>query len=161
MWDPSSAQREAAHALIAESLRLYPPVWGITRRAARPVHIDGLHVPRGATLTISPYALHRNPAAWPDPDRFDPDRWLTGAPGRGHAYLPFGAGRHKCVGNQFALTVLGASLLCLGDRFGFEPPSRPVHPAARAFTFAPGGMHLRVVAAPRGSPADAPAPRCD
>jgi enediyne biosynthesis protein E7 len=132
-------------AVIAEALRLYPPVWGITRMAARTVNVDGLHVPRGATLMISPYTLHRNPAAWPDPNRFDPARWLSGAPGRGHAYLPFGAGRHKCVGDRFALTVLCASLLRLGDRFAFEPPSRPVHPAARAFSYAPGGMRLRVV----------------
>ena len=136
-------------AVIAESLRLFPPVWSITRVTRSPVVLAGTPVPRGAVITISPSTLHRNPAVWPDPDRFDPGRW-TGAPdpvpAHPHGYLPFGAGRHRCVGNHLALSVLATALTRITPVAGFAAPAAAVRPATWAFTYVPGGLHLGLTA---------------
>lgn len=95
------AQAEPAH-LFAESLRLHPSIWVIERRAIRDDSIDGYHIPRGSSVLISPYLLHRHPAFWPDPARFDPARFAPGMPRLRDAYLPFGLGQHRCVGLHLA-----------------------------------------------------------
>jgi cytochrome P450 len=92
--------------VIDEVVRLYPPVWLISRRAVRDTSLGEYIVPAGALVCISPWTMHRNPAYWPDPTRFDPDRFLpsvvAGRPS--HAYLPFGGGPRVCIGRAFALT---------------------------------------------------------
>lgn len=95
--------RTRAH--IEESLRLYPPAFLMTRQALAPDTVVGIAVPRGATVSISPWVLHRNRALWDRADRFDPERFMPGAPPPDkYAYMPFGAGPRVCVGAQFALT---------------------------------------------------------
>ncbi len=92
--------------VIREAMRLYPPAWLLnTRRAAADTAIGSYAVRRGDLLWISPFALHRRPDFYPDPERFDPDRWT---PEREralpkYAYLPFGGGPRVCIGNGFAL----------------------------------------------------------
>jgi cytochrome P450 len=97
-------------AVVAETLRLRPPAWILEREVVGDLDLAGLRPPRRTVLAISPWLLHRDPAVWPDPDAFRPERWLTAA-GRydqnapGHprgSYLPFGAGSHVCVGASFA-----------------------------------------------------------
>lgn len=90
--------------VVTEALRLYPPLWVLRRRAVEDTELGGHLVPAGATVLISPYALHRDPAVFPGPDEFDPDRWL---PERAESvpqggWIPFGAGTRKCVGDVFA-----------------------------------------------------------
>ncbi|HTQ06187.1 MAG TPA: cytochrome P450 [Polyangiaceae bacterium] len=89
-------------AVIAESLRLYPPVWLVERRALAPDVLDGFRIEPGATLAVSQYLLHRDPAEFPEPERFVPERFLSGERPRG--YLPFGSGSRTCIGDAFALT---------------------------------------------------------
>ncbi|GAB3560122.1 cytochrome P450 [Spirosoma fluminis] len=91
--------------VIQESLRLYPPAWIMSRLAHNDDHIGPYVIPAGDTALVCPYLLHRDPATWPDPDRFDPDRFAAGADKDRHsyAYLPFGGGPRLCIGNQFAL----------------------------------------------------------
>ncbi|WKX69089.1 cytochrome P450 [Streptomyces sp. XD-27] len=95
--------------VIHEVLRLHTPNAFLTRIATRPLRLGGYRVPAGTELLYSLTALHRDPARHPDPLRFDPDRPPPGSgagdPSR-HGYLPFGAGRHKCVGDTFALAEL-------------------------------------------------------
>lgn len=104
-------------AVVDEALRLYPPAWIITRRAAGSDTIDGVEIPEGTLVLISPWLLHRDPRSWPDPHRFDPERFLDAGPGEGDrhpAYLPFGAGPRLCIGRDFALAeavLLLATLL--------------------------------------------------
>lgn len=109
-------------ACFQEAMRLYPPAWIVERDAVGPDAVGGFEILKGATVIISPYVVHRNPAIWTDPDRFDPSRFLPGA-GTGRprsAYLPFGAGRRMCVGAGFAMlegTLLAAMI---AQRFVFE-----------------------------------------
>jgi enediyne biosynthesis protein E7 len=119
--------------VVDEVVRLYPPVWLISRRATRDTELGGYLVPEGALVCISPWTLHRNPACWPDPERFDPDRFLDGAAaGRpSHAYLPFGGGPRVCIGRAFALTEAVLVLATILPRLSLaHVPGAPVEPEA-------------------------------
>jgi cytochrome P450 len=91
--------------VIKESMRLYPSAWSISRRALGDDEIDGYAIPAGAIVALSPYTLHRHPAFWPEPERFDPERFTPEQENGRHryAYIPFGGGARKCIGDQFAL----------------------------------------------------------
>ncbi len=101
--------------VIEEALRLYPPVWQITRRALGPDRMGGYDVTPGALIAISPYLLHRHPGYWDEPDAFRPERFATGSADRpSHLYLPFGGGPRICIGQHFAIveaTLVLATLL--------------------------------------------------
>lgn len=91
--------------VFKEAMRLYPPASGILRESLRDTVIDGYRVPKGATILISPYTLHRHTDTFPEPESFLPERF---EPSREKllprsAYLPFGAGSRICIGNHFAL----------------------------------------------------------
>lgn len=108
-------------AVLRETLRLYPAAWIFAREAAEDDRLRGHAVARGTRLLIVPYATHRLPAYWPDPERFDPERFLRdpslGLGGaRNFAYLPFGAGPHVCIGNHLALTEAALVLAGLHQR---------------------------------------------
>lgn len=81
--------------LVMEALRLYPVAWLFQRRLRQPDVILGERVLPTQTVTISPYAIHRNPAYWSEPTLFLPERWSASADRS--AWLPFGAGDHGCV----------------------------------------------------------------
>lgn len=87
--------------VIYESMRLYPPIWSIERRAVSDDVIGGFAIPAGSSVIISPYVLHRHPSFWPHPLQFDPARF-TGAK-LPEAYMPFGAGPRYCIGSEFAM----------------------------------------------------------
>ncbi len=92
-------------AVVQEALRLYPPVYAIVRQARTADNADGIEVPAGAIVFIAPWVLHRHRRLWPQPEVFDPARFLPDAPVPDRfAYLPFGIGPRVCIGAQFALT---------------------------------------------------------
>ena len=118
-------------AVVQESLRLYPPAYGIFRVARRADKAAGIEVPKGAVVMIAPWLLHRHRKLWAEPDRFNPERFLPGAPAPDRfAYLPFGAGPRVCVGAQFALTeatlVLGRLVQAFEIRRADDAPVIPV-----------------------------------
>ena len=127
---PSYADADAlpwTRAVVQETLRLYPPIWGVPRQALADDVIGDHHVPAGATVAVLIYATHRDPTAWPNPEGFDPERFLgPGRPARG-AYVPFAAGRRGCIGSTFALTeaVLLTAAIAQRYRLDLTPGVQP------------------------------------
>ncbi len=92
--------------LIDEVLRYFPPAWAIAaRNTLEDDEILGFHIPKNSTVFVVPFILHRDPRFWQDPERILPDRFCEEHTAERHkyAYLPFGAGPRKCIGNTFAL----------------------------------------------------------
>jgi cytochrome P450 len=107
---------------IEESLRLYPPAWGFSRRAQADDEIGGYRVAAGSLVFLIPFVVHRRPALWPDPERFDPERF---APEREaerprFAYIPFGGGPRGCIGSQFAMVEAQLIVAAIAQRFRIE-----------------------------------------
>jgi cytochrome P450 len=130
--------------VVREALRLYPPPWLITRRSREPVSLGGYDLPAGASVLFSPYATHRDPAVYPDAERFDPDRW---SPERArevprHAYMTFGGGAHNCIGEGFALLEMATVTATIAARVRLRPVDRTVEKASA--TLIPSRLRMRV-----------------
>jgi cytochrome P450 len=108
-------------AVIAESMRLFPPVYVIGREAITDLELGGYRVKRGYTVLMSQWVNHRDPKYFPDPEVFRPDRWEHGLAKRlpKFAYYPFGGSQRLCVGNTFALTEAAIILPAVGQRYRF------------------------------------------
>jgi cytochrome P450 len=92
-------------AVVSEALRLYPPAWTLGRRVRREYYWAGHVMPAGSLVLMSQWIVQRDPRWWPDPERFDPQRWLGGPNTRPRfAYFPFGGGTRLCIGESFAWT---------------------------------------------------------
>ena len=92
-------------AVFEESMRLYPQNWVMSRDTIEADVIGGFHVPGRATVFLGVHAMHRDARFWDSPETFDPERFLPERAADRHpfAYLPFGGGQRKCIGNHFAL----------------------------------------------------------
>ena len=90
--------------VLAESMRLYPPAWAIGRRALEDFEAGGFTVPAGSVVLMSQYIMHRDSRFFPEPERFDPERWTPEhqAERPKFSYFPFGGGARVCIGEQFA-----------------------------------------------------------
>jgi cytochrome P450 len=104
---------------IDETLRLYPPSWISTRRALGADAIGGRRIPANALVVMSPYVTHRRSACWPNPEGFDPERFLPAvvAARPRFAYFPFGGGPHLCIGNTFALVESQLIVATVAQRY--------------------------------------------
>jgi cytochrome P450 len=91
--------------VVDEAMRLYPPAWGFSRQAMSDDSLGGFRLPLGWLAFVVPYALHRHPRYWENPEAFDPERFSPerSADRPKFVYLPFGAGPRRCIGDQFAL----------------------------------------------------------
>lgn len=121
-------------AVVDEALRLHPPAWMLSREPREDTTVGGEPVAAGTMVIVPVLCLHRDPSSWPDPDRFDPERFLGAeslrAP-RG-SYLPFGLGPRMCVGSRFALLELAlmlAGILRAGRLEPLEPALPPLAPS--------------------------------
>ena len=108
--------------VIKEALRLYPPAWVLMIRTPRePLALDGYTINPGEWIFVAPYVTHRNPAYFPDPETFEPERF---SPEREaeiprYAYFPFGGGPRVCIGNSFALMEARLILATVAQRYQF------------------------------------------
>ncbi|MFJ2902976.1 cytochrome P450 [Streptomyces sp. NPDC087212] len=104
---------------ILEAMRLFPPGWLLSRRVRRPFTLGDITLSPNSVLLVSPYALHRDPTHWNEPDRFDPDRFHSKNHGEAHkaAFLPFGFGPRVCIGRGVAMMELKMIVATLLRRF--------------------------------------------
>jgi enediyne biosynthesis protein E7 len=98
-------QLPSTRMVLEEAMRLYPPAWGLGRRALDNDEIGGYAIPKGAYVLVFPYVTHRHPAFWERPDAFDPERFSAQLAAGRHRFacFPFGGGPRLCLGNRFAL----------------------------------------------------------
>jgi cytochrome P450 len=105
--------------VLREALRLYPPAWRIVRTTSEPFAVSDYILPAGANIVISQWITHRDPRWFPEPDRFNPDRWVDGSTAKlpHFAYFPFGGGPRVCIGAGFALMEASLLLASIAQRF--------------------------------------------
>ncbi len=113
--------------VIRETLRLYPPVWVITRQATREAQIGDYYVPAGSTIFVSPYAIHHNPKQFFDAEGFMPQRFAPGYEKRTnrYSYMPFGAGVRASMEESFVVTISTLLLAGIVGRWRFDALSQP------------------------------------
>jgi cytochrome P450 len=127
--------------VFKEVLRLYPPILVLARRTLAPIELAGVHLPKYTNVFVCPYTVHRQPEIWPDPEMFDPDRFLPEreATRSKSAWIPFGLGPRVCIGKYFALLEGPIVLATLMRRARFEiPPQLLIEPESFS-TPRPGG----------------------
>jgi cytochrome P450 len=135
--------------VIDETLRLYPPAWITNRQAVAEDEVCGYRIPAGAVVGISPYVMHHLPAYWPDPERFDPQRFAPEAAQERprFAYMPFGGGPHQCIGNSFALLEATLILAAVAQRYRLRLLAGAVVTPKPQSTLRPaGGMPMLLAA---------------
>jgi cytochrome P450 len=131
--------------IITETMRLRPPGWLITRSAVVDTHLGGYPISAGTIVAYSPYLIHHRPDLYADPERFDPDRWDSThrPPPPRDAFIPFGAGPRKCIGDQFAMNEATLGLSTIAARWRLRPlPGMPVRPTIRAIALQPRGLRM-------------------
>jgi cytochrome P450 len=120
-------------AVFLEAMRYFSPAWAIPRVAVRDDVIGGHHIRKGTTVIIPVHLVHHDPRWWPEPEEFDPSRFL---PGEGKdrprsAYLPFGGGKRGCIGQGFATMESVLITAMLSQKYAFDlVPGHPVEPEA-------------------------------
>jgi len=117
--------------VVDESMRMYPPAWGFSRQALADDTLGGFRLPRGWLAFVIPYVMHRLPAYWQDPDVFEPERFLPdrSAERPKFAFIPFGAGPRRCIGDQFALIETQLSVATFAQQYRLHlQPGHKVDP---------------------------------
>lgn len=147
--EPAAADYSAlayTRAVIQETMRIYPPIWGLIRVATKEDVIGGKDIKPGDRVVMFAYGAHHNPKFWPEPEEFRPDRWMGGTKGQvKYSYLPFGAGKRSCIGGAMSQVENTLALSMLLRRFrpeylGKEPPG-----FSGTVTLTPkGGLKFRV-----------------
>lgn len=112
---------EYLDCVIKESQRLDPPAAMVNRECHEDYHLNGMCIPAGTEVVIPIYALHHDPDAWDEPEKFDPERFRGSAKDTRHAFqfLPFGAGPRNCIGMRFALLEIKIALVRILSKYKF------------------------------------------
>lgn len=131
--------------VITEVLRLHNPAIAVLRRCSAETEIDGHVMAVGTRVLISPYAMGHDPEHYPEPQRFDPDRWVPGNTIPRSAYLPFLSGRYKCAGEALAWSTLMVAVSQLLPQWRIVPcPDQPVREVFRGSYIQPSHMPMRL-----------------
>lgn len=123
-------QLQYTERCVQEALRIYPPAYNFTRIAVQDTSIGGYRIPAGAMVIVAPYATHRLPEVWPNPEGFDPDRFSAENSAGRHscAFIPFGAGHRLCVGAYLAMVQSKLLTARICQRFVLDlAPDHPVY----------------------------------
>lgn len=139
--------------VIQEALRLYPPGWMLERSPIAPDTLCGHRIEPRHVISISPYLIHRDPTDWPDPERFDPERFRPEAVAarRKMAWIPFGAGPRRCIGDRLAMSEAQIIVAMLIARYRLRPVAGHVVEPEASVTLRPRDG-LRVHLTPRAAP---------
>jgi cytochrome P450 len=133
--------------VLAESMRLYPPAWIVGRRALSDYGVGGFEVPKRSIVVASQWVTHRDPRYFPDPERFDPDRFRPEAKARRpkFAYFPFGGGPRVCIGEGFAWMEGVLLLATLARRWRLRlEPGQEIVPAPSITLRPKHGIRMRL-----------------
>ncbi|MER8029705.1 cytochrome P450 [Streptomyces bauhiniae] len=131
--------------VITEALRLYAPVWFITRTVTRDTHLGGHPLPAGASIAYSPHLIHHQPDLYAAPETFNPDRWdpKRSQPPR-HAFIPFASGPRKCIGDTFAMTEATLTLATIAARWRLKHLSDHQHRRVKGLALSPTELRMQV-----------------
>jgi cytochrome P450 len=135
------------HAVILESLRLYPPAFMLARTSLDKTNFGGYEIPAGSTLIASQWVMHRDGRFFEQPDRFMPERWLGGLEQRlpAGAYFPFGDGPRRCIGQGFAMLEAALVIAALAQKFRFRlTPGFPIETEPLVTLRAKHGISMRI-----------------
>ncbi|GAA5015642.1 cytochrome P450 [Kitasatospora paranensis] len=138
-------------AVLKEAMRLYPAAAVIGRRAVADCEIGGVRIPAGADVLVAPYVTHRHPAHWPEPERFDPDRFTPEQEAARHRYawFPFGGGPRACIGQHFSMLESVLALGAVLREFAVETVDTEVRLGQAITLEARGPVRIRLT--PHGS----------
>ena len=139
-------------AVVSESLRLHPPGAFSGRKAVDAFEYAGHTIPAGSLVVYSAYEVQRDPAYWPDAERFAPERWLPGDPLHReldpYTYVPFGGGYRRCIGFAMATQEIKAATVEVLRRVTLHPLDRHLTPTGIATMSPSEGVRCRVVSVP-------------
>jgi cytochrome P450 len=135
--------------VVKESMRLYPPAWGVGRRAIHDFELDGYTIPAKTNLFLLQWVTQRDARFFPDPVRFDPERWRTDPIRTGKiprfAYFPFGGGPRVCVGAGFAMMEVTLLLATIAQRFRLTlAPNQSVEPLFSVTLRPKNAVHMQL-----------------
>jgi cytochrome P450 len=145
--DDDLRRLERCNMAFQESMRLYPPAWGIPRASRVDDVIDGYHVPRRTLVFVSTWLIHRHREFWPDAEVFDPGRFdkqrSEGRPRQ--AFIPFGTGQRTCIGGSFATVESLVTVATLLRRYRILPvPEHVPEPLPLVVLRARNGIKVRL-----------------
>jgi cytochrome P450 len=135
------------HQIIQETMRLYPSAPGVPRLAIGDDQLGEYHIPAGATISVSFYAVHRHPDFWEAPNEFRPDRFAEADQKpykHAFAYIPFSTGPRMCIGDQFALYEMRLTIAALTKRYRFTLDPTYQLEASTASTYFPSRLPLKI-----------------
>ncbi len=148
--EPTAADYTAlvyTRSVIQETMRLYPPVWGLIRVAAADDEIGGKEIKAGDRIVLFGYSAHHNPRFWDEPEEFRPERWTDKSAKRQvkYSYIPFGAGKRSCIGGAMSQVENTLALALLLRRFRPEYVGPVPAPINATVTLTPkGGLIFKV-----------------
>ncbi|MFI6211385.1 cytochrome P450 [Nocardia brasiliensis] len=152
------AALDLTRRVVLETLRLMAPAWMFTRVISNDARLGTHDLPAGTTVVFSPYLVHHLPGPYPEPERFDPDRWLDERTPDRTSYIPFGAGARKCVGDKFALMELTLILARVVSKWRLRHTDNHAVRPALAAVLRPRKLRMRLDSREPRLPTPAPSP---
>jgi cytochrome P450 len=145
-WE-AAGRLEYTRRVVRETLRLYPPTWLLTRITRHDATLGGHPIPAGTIMFLSPFIQGRDPTAFPDPDRFDPDRWESTDASTRDTYIAFGLRARRCIGEIFGMTeaVLALAAITSAWHIHAVPGGSNITPQV-SFVLRPRALRLRLAA---------------